>query len=246
MPTIRVVIASDNSIIRTALAALLDRIDDFEVSASIRLSTLTTLSRRSSDVLLLEIPESQVGRLRRITTCRHAARVRAVVLLDSNPNAAYIRSVFAVGAKAYVLKSSDVHELYKAIRLAYRGRTYLDSELGMPIADDLLNGQRYVSGTGVRHLSRREAQVIREVARGFTSKAIARKLGVSQKTIQTYRARIYEKLELGTRAEIVQYALRNGLLPGMMPASDDADLRGPGSRVRKNVSLKSPSERRCA
>ena len=233
MPSIRVVIASDDPIIRAALAALVDRVDDFEVAAEIRLATLAGLSSKSADVLLLEVPESQLGRLERMTNWGHSARLRGVVLLDSDPKAAYIRSLFTLGVKAYVLKSSSTHDLYKAIRLAHRGHTYLDPQLGIPIAKDLLHGQGVASGNGVRHLSRREAQVIREVARGFTSKAIAQKLGVSQKTIQTYRARIYEKLELRTRADVVQYAIGNGWLLGMSASEQHAAESGKTCHSRR-------------
>ena len=232
MPSIRVVIASDDPIIRTALAALLEGVDDFEVAAEVRLLTVTGLSSKSFDVLLLEVPESHVGRVERIGNCWHSARLRGVVLVDSNPKSVYIRSLFTLGAKAYVLKSSNTHDLYKAIRLAHQGRSYMDPQLGIPIAKDLLNGQSVASGNGVRHLSRREAQVIREVARGFTSKAIARKFGLSQKTIQTYRARIYEKLELRTRAEVVQYAIGNGLLPGMSAKERLAAVSGKDLSLR--------------
>lgn len=241
MPGIRVVIASDNPIIRMSLAALLERVDDFEVRAEVRLSTLTGFPGQSSEVLLLEVPESQVARLGRIVNGRLTVGLRAVVLLDSSPKAAYIRSLFTLGAKAYVLKSSEPHDLYKAIRLAHRGRVYLDPRLETPIAKDVLHGRRDGSGDGTKQLSRREAQVIREVARGFTSEAIARKLGVSQKTIQTYRSRIYEKLELSSRAEIVQYALRNGLL-----LEDAASQQTPRCNLRKDSSLRALPTRKCA
>ena len=214
MPNIRIIIASDEAVIRAALAALLDGVDGFEVAAAVRLATLRGLPSKSADVLLLEVPESHVGSLGSIGSGRHSARVRGVVLLDSNPNPAYIRSLFTLGAKAYVLKSSNTRDLYKAIRLAERGHRYLDPQLAIPIANNLLHAHGAPAANGVAHLSRREAQVIREVARGFTSKAIARKLGVSQKTIQTYRSRIYEKLQLRTRAELVQYAIGNGLMLG--------------------------------
>lgn len=243
MPSIRVVVASDSPIIRTALAALLARVNDFEVAAEVRLSNLTGTPRKSSDVLLLEVPEAQVGRLGRTANSRHSEKLRAVVLVDSNPSTAYIRSLFTLGARAYVLKASETDDLYKAIRLAHRGSIFLDPQLGTPIASDLLHAHGYTSGNGFTQLSRREAQVIREVARGFTSKAIARKLGVSQKTIQTYRARIYEKLELGTRAEIVEYAIRNGLLHEM-PAGDDGGQRLPRCRLRKELQPGTLSKRR--
>lgn len=109
--------------------------------------------------------------------------------------------------------SADNSELYEAIRLAHRGRRYLDPRLSDSITDLLLGGASMpIRRPHAKRFSGREAQVLKEIARGFTMKLIAKNLGVSEKTVQTYRARIYEKLELRTRADLVHYAIAHGLL----------------------------------
>jgi DNA-binding NarL/FixJ family response regulator len=121
--------------------------------------------------------------------------------------------MLATGVKAYVLRSASNSELYEAIRAARRGRRYLDPRLSDSIAGMLLGtNDTAIRKPRTKRLSGREAQVLRKVAQGFTTKTIAEKLGVSEKTIQTYRERIYDKLELRTRADLVHYAIAHGML----------------------------------
>ena len=121
--------------------------------------------------------------------------------------------MLALGVRAYIVRSAENSELYDAIRAVHRGRRYLDPQLSDSITDMLLGRKTAaIRKPQVKRLSAREAQVLRGVAQGLTAKAIAAKLGVSEKTIQTYRERIYNKLELRTRADLVHYAIAHGML----------------------------------
>lgn len=214
MPSIRLLIASQHPIVRTALGTLLKGIRDFEVVAEVDLAHLISSAREQSpEVFLVELTEAGLVGLRAVATLMRVAPAAAVVILSSNENSSYIRSMLATGVKAYVLRSASNSELYEAIRAAHHGRRYLDPRLSDSITEMLLGR----TGTAIRkpqakRLSGREAQVLRGIAQGFTTKVIAEKLGVSEKTIQTYRERIYDKLELRTRADLVHYAIAHGML----------------------------------
>ncbi|MGA8270441.1 MAG: response regulator transcription factor [Candidatus Sulfotelmatobacter sp.] len=118
------------------------------------------------------------------------------------------------------MRSATNSELYDAIRTVHRGRRYLDPRLSDSITDMLLGRKTSaIRKPQAKRLSGREAQVLRGVAQGFTTKAIAAKLGVSEKTIQTYRERIYDKLELRTRADLVHYAIAHGMLNSLESVS---------------------------
>jgi two-component system, NarL family, response regulator NreC len=214
MPGIRLLIASGHPIVRTALGTLLKGIRDFKVVAEVDLAHLVATAREHSpEVFLVELTEAGLVGLRAVGTLLRVAPSAAVVILSSNENPSYIRSMLATGVKAYVLRSASNSELYEAIRAAHRGRRYLDPRLSDSIADMLLGTNDVaIRKPRVRRLSGREAQVLREIAQGFTAKTIAEKLGVSEKTIQTYRERIYDKLELRTRADLVHYAIAHGML----------------------------------
>jgi two-component system, NarL family, response regulator NreC len=144
----------------------------------------------------------------------------AVVVLSSNENPSYVRSLLAIGIRAYVARSASNAELHEAIRTVHRGRRYLDPRLSDSITDMLVGRKTAaIREPQVKRLSGREAQVLQAVARGFTTREIAVKLGVSGRTIQTYRERIYEKLELRTRADLVHYAIAHGMLNATESAS---------------------------
>jgi DNA-binding NarL/FixJ family response regulator len=214
MPKIRLLIASKHPIVRTGLGRLLNATRDFEVIAEVDLSSIVKAALElSPDVFLIELTEAGLAGLRATAVLMRAITTAAVVILSSNENPSYVRSLLALGVRAYVARSASNSELYEAIRTVHRGRRYLDPRLSDSITDMLVGRKTApIRKPQVKRLSGREAQVLRGVARGFTTKAIAAKLGVSEKTIQTYRERIYEKLELRTRADLVHYAIAHGML----------------------------------
>jgi two-component system response regulator NreC len=193
---------------------MLRGIPDFEVVAETDLSETSKKARDSSaNVFLIELTEAGVPGLRAVAALMNTVPGAAVVILTSNENPSYIRSMLATGVKAYVLRSASNSQLYEAIRLAHRGKRYLDPRLSDSITYLLLGGNGGAIGKPhTKRLSGREAQVLREIAQGFTTKTIAQKLGVGERTIQTYRERIYTKLELRNRADLVHYAIAHGML----------------------------------
>lgn len=214
MPKIRLLIASQHPIVRTGLGMLLNGVRDFEVVADVDLSQIVKASLElSPEIVLVELAEAGLGGLQAIAALMRAASNAAVAVLSSNENPSYVRSMLALGIRAYVLRSASNSELYEAIRVVHRGRRYIDPRLSDSITDMLLGRKTAaIRKPRAKPLSGREAQVLRGVAQGFTTKAIAEKLGVSEKTIQTYRERIYNKLELRTRADLVHYAIAHGML----------------------------------
>lgn len=114
------------------------------------------------------------------------------------------------GVTGYVLKRSSENELLLALRSAARGLKFLDSTL---IGEIALEGAQQASPLEHKNqLSKRELQVLKRIVQGYTSQEITRQLELSTKTVETYRARIYEKLELRNRAELVRYAINFGLI----------------------------------
>ncbi|HXZ42891.1 MAG TPA: response regulator transcription factor [Terriglobales bacterium] len=214
MPKIRLLIASEHPIVRTGLGKLLNGTQDFEVIAVVDLSDIVKAGLElSPDVFLVELTDVGLAGLQATAALMRAITTAAVAVLSSNENPSYVRSLLAMGVRAYVARSASNSELYAALRTVYCGRRYLDPRLSDSITDMLVGRKTAaIRNPQVKRLSGREAQVLRGVARGFTTKAIAVKLGVSDRTIQTYRERIYEKLELRTRADLVHYAIAHGML----------------------------------
>jgi two-component system, NarL family, response regulator NreC len=218
---IHLLIASEHPIARTALGKLLNAIPDFAVAGEVDLTHIATAARElSPDVLLVELTEAGLAGMHAIAALLRAAPSAAVAVLSSNENPTYLRSMLAMGVRAYVVRSAANSELYEAIRTVHRGKRYLDPRLSDSITDMLIGRKNAaIRKPQVKRLSGREVQVLRAIAQGFTTKAIAVKLGVSERTIQTYRERIYEKLELRTRADLVHYAIAHGMLNSPESAS---------------------------
>jgi DNA-binding NarL/FixJ family response regulator len=214
VPKIRILIASAHAIVRTGLGTLLRTVRDFVIVGEMDLSHLVNPPLPLvPDVFLLELTEAGFHGLRITANLLRVAPEAAVVVFSSNENPSYVRSILAMGVRGYVLRSALNEELYEAIRIVHRGKRYIDPRLSDSITEMLLGRTGAIMHQPrVTRLSKRESQVLREIAIGFTNKSIARKLGLSTKTIQTYRARIYEKLELRTRADLVHYAIAHGIL----------------------------------
>jgi two-component system response regulator NreC len=137
-----------------------------------------------------------------------------VLVLTMHDDPAYLRSALAAGASGYLLKRAVDAELLAAIRAVHRGGIFVDPRLADVLVQDVLakRGTRAGSKRPVSILSERELQVLRLVARGYTSTQIAKQIFVSVKTVETYRSRFAEKLGLRTRSDVIRFAVQMGLL----------------------------------
>lgn len=134
-----------------------------------------------------------------------------VVVLTAHEDRGYLRQVMAAGASGYVLKRSAAADVAGAIRHAAAGHTYLDPA----VAGQLLTGPGRTAGRAVpQELSEREVEVLMQIARGYPNKQIAARLGVSVKTVETYKARAMDKFGATSRVDVVRYASERGWLGG--------------------------------
>jgi two-component system, NarL family, response regulator NreC len=215
MNKIRLLIASDFRLARSGLRQLVIGREDIEVVAESDLRTsLQQVQESSPDVVLLDLPIPEPHNIPAVSQLLKDKQAK-VVVMSANENVTYVRSLLAAGVLGYVLRSASEEELFSAIRTANNGRYFIDPQLSDAVADILVSGRFAGQPSRARGgLSNRELQVLAAIARGFTSSEIACQLQLSAKTIETYRARIYEKLGLKSRAELVGYAIATGLLTG--------------------------------
>ena len=210
---VRVLLASDYAIPRIALRKLLEPESDIAIVGESH--EIENASREITevrpDLILMEIAVPGPHGLRSTTRIVQRFPDARVIVLTNNTNAGYVRSMLAAGAYGYVLKQSTEVEMLLAIRTVSRGRRYLDPNLSDAITQVVLGTAEREASSGTK-LSDRELQVLKRIARGFTNQEIAEELRLSTKTVETYRARIYYKLKLRSRAELVEYALAVGLL----------------------------------
>ena len=205
--TIRVVIADDHSVVRRGLRQVLDAADGFEVVAEA--SDLEGARRYTRghhpDVLVLDLNMPGGSTLDGIPEIRAECPETQIVVLTMQDEPAYARHALSAGALGYVLKEAAEAELVEAIRRAAAGDIYLNPRLGARVAAEPPPGPP-------DGLSEREVEVLRLIALGHTNGEIAEQLFLSVRTVETHRAHIQQKLRLGTRSELVRYALDHGLV----------------------------------
>ena len=204
---ISVVLADDHALMRRSLRLLLDREADIEVIAEAR--ELASVARHLQDdpphVLILDLSMPDGSSVEAIGQLRERVPETQIVALTMDDNPTFAQRALAAGALGFVAKDLADDELPQAVRAAARGEEYISPRMA-PRLDAI--GRALTE----EKLSTREVKVLRLIAHGHTSVEIARKLHVSPRTVQTQRAHILTKLGLGTRAELVHYALGRGLL----------------------------------
>jgi two-component system, NarL family, response regulator NreC len=214
MGKIRVLVASDYQLARCALRQLLKSDQSFEVlmtEAEIGKGLPGLCQTLSPDVLLMAVGCQSSSSLRVLVNVLATVPRSRIVVVGSGETSTYVRALLGAGVLGYILKAASQSELFQAIKQVDLGRRFIDPRL-----EDCFSGELNQPITGLRgepskHLSRREIEVLRAICLGFTTSEISKDLDLSQKTVQTYRERIYKKLALRTRADLVHYALAHGL-----------------------------------
>jgi len=173
-----------------------------------------TARETKPDVALLDLTMPRVGGMKALEEMVRDCRETRVLVLTMHDDPAYLRSALAAGASGYLLKRAVDAELIAAIRAVHRGGIFVDPRLAGVLVQDVLAKKTTKAGSTqpANILSRRELQVLKLVALGYTSAEIAGRLFVGVKTIETYRSRLAEKLGLQSRSEVVRFAVQMGLL----------------------------------
>jgi len=202
---IRVLIADDHSLVRSGLRALLDAQPDLEVvgEAEDGVVVIERCRRLLPDVVLMDLTMPGRGGIPAIEELRQELPATKVLVLTMHDDEAYARQARLAGAAGYVLKKAVARELIAAIRAVHAGKTHFN----LAAADT-----PPASGAPLELLTQRECEVVGLIALGHTSTEIAAKLHISEKTVETHRAHVFEKLNVKTRADLVRFALEHNLL----------------------------------
>ncbi len=216
-PRTRILVADDHAILRSGLRMLINTQNDMEVvgEAVDGEDAIRRVGELDPDIVLLDLSMPGMGGIRALEVIRERYPRTRVLVLTMHDEYAYVRSVLAAGGAGFVVKRAADAELLSAIRTVSQGRSYIDVSLASTGSlEEIVNpkaGDRDGGWRDVR-LSQREREVLTSVAHGYTNQQIADSLGLSVKTVETYRARVAEKVGLKNRADLVRYALDAGLL----------------------------------
>jgi two-component system, NarL family, response regulator NreC len=212
---IRVLLADDHPILRSGLRLLLGAEPDMVVvgEANDGHEAVESTLRLRPDVVVMDIAMPEMGGLEATRKISQLSPGTRVLILTVHGEEQYLLPVVQAGGSGYVRKSQADTDLLEAVRAVHRGEVFLDPPATKMLLEDYLG--RVQSGAetdSYRTLSEREREVLKLTAEGYTSQQIAERLILSPKTVDTYRQRVMDKLNLHHRAELVKYALRKGLL----------------------------------
>ena len=214
---IRVAIVDDHAVVRAGLRAFLSASPDLDIvaEAASGREALAALMTTPADVALIDLAMPGMGGLE-LTEELGRRKGPKVIVLTMHEDALYARALLAAGARGYVLKRALDSELIDAVRTVHAGGAWVDSTLGVMPAPVALTAPALTVDAEARdaagNLAPREREVLRLLAEGHTNREVADQLELSMKTVETYRARIVEKLHLRTRASLVRFAMNAGLL----------------------------------
>jgi DNA-binding NarL/FixJ family response regulator len=206
-------LADDHAVVREGLKALLASEPGLDVvgEAADGPTALDQATKLDPDVVVMDVSMPGMNGAEVTAQLRRAKPECKVLALTVHEDRGYLRMLLEAGAVGYVLKRAASEELVRAVRAVAAGGTYLDPALAESIVGHFVGRAGTPANIGVE-LSDRETEVIRLIARGHSNKEIAAHLGLSVKTVETYKTRSLEKLGLRSRVDIVRYAVRQGWL----------------------------------
>ena len=216
---VKIVIADDHAVVRTGFSMILNYQEDMEVVATAAdgVEAYQKVLEYNPEVLILDLsmPPGECGL---VATSRFSESFpeTKILILTMYDDEEYLFHVLKSGAKGYILKNAPDEQLILAVRTVYKGETYVDMKMTTSLVNEFINQSHQeevsYSSDPFKILSKRELEILPLIAKGYGNKDIAEKLFVSVKTVEAHKTHIMNKLNLKSKPELVEYALKKKLL----------------------------------
>lgn len=216
---VKIVIADDHAVVRTGFSMILNYQEDMEVVATAAdgVEAYQKVLEYKPDVLILDLSmplgESGLVATSKISESFPETKILILTMYDDEE---YLFHVLKSGAKGYILKNAPDEQLILAVRTVYKGETYVDMKMTTSLVNEFINQSHQeevsYSSDPFKILSKRELEILPLIAKGYGNKDIAEKLFVSVKTVEAHKTHIMNKLNLKSKPELVEYALKKKLL----------------------------------
>lgn len=212
MERLKILLAEDHRILREGLKRLIAEQPNMEVvgEADNGIAAWQQAIELEPDIVLMDITMPLLNGAEATMKIREQCPNVKVIALTGHRASAYLNEVLKAGASGYVLKQAAIDELIDAIHTVAKGGSYIDSASRELMVHSPLDARVYKGEAQGKPLSQREIQVLSLVADGYTNKEIANELSISVKTVETHKANCMQKLDLKSRAELVDYARFRG------------------------------------
>jgi two-component system, NarL family, response regulator NreC len=213
MPTI--VLADDHALIREGLRTVLAGEGDCVVvgEAADGRDVVPLVNQLQPDVLIVDLMLPSLSGLEVIRQVRSRTPHTRVVALSMHANESYVLAALRHGAVAYVLKDAHSMEIIQAVREVVAGRHYLSPPLSQLALEAYIQKAKGAPLDAYETLTTREREVLHLIAQGESTSAIAARLALSPRTIETHRSNLIRKLGLRTQNDLIRYALQRGIIP---------------------------------
>lgn len=212
---IKIVVADDHDIVRLGIVGLLSREEAFEVigEANNGQEAVELAKTLKPNVVLMDLTIPILNGIEATQQIVDACPNTRVVVLTMHQDRAHIRRAFEAGASGYVLKKNELGDLIRAIRTVQKGEVFLSPAISRVVVETFVGREDLpISGGKNDGLSHREREVLVLVAEGQTNKEIADSLHIAEKTVAAHRANVMQKLDLKNAADLVRYAIREGMV----------------------------------
>ena len=205
----RVLVVDDHPVVRQGLRLLIDHESDLEVCAEAETvaDALEAITKHKPDVAVVDLSLRGTSGLELIKDIRVRHADLPVLVLSMSDESVYAERVLRAGARGYLMKEAATDEVLTALRRVLDGGIYLSDAMASRLLAQLVRGVPADGGSPVGRLSDRELEVFGLIGRGLGTSDIARRLHLSPKTIETYRAHIKQKLDLADATELLQHAI---------------------------------------
>ncbi|EJG0114629.1 nitrate respiration regulation response regulator NreC [Staphylococcus pseudintermedius] len=213
----RIVIADDHAVVRTGFSMILNFQEDMEVvgTAADGVEPYQKVMEHAPDVLIMDLsmPPGESGLIATSKILDSFPNTK-ILILTMYDDEEYLFHVLRSGASGYILKNAPDEQLLLAIRTVYQGETYIDPKMTTSLVKEFVHSSNdgEYSNDPFKVLSKRELEILPLIAKGYGNKDIAEKLFVSVKTVEAHKTRIMDKLNLKSKPELVEYALKKKLL----------------------------------
>ena len=208
---VKVILVDDHTMFREGLRRSFAECDDIQVvsEAGTAEELMKSLPRYKPNVIILDIKLPDIDGPALIQNIKAASPASKVVILTMYNHPRYVLHAFQNGADGFVLKGSPFADLLQAVKTVCRGKAYICPEVAPELVGQLKQPRK---GSSLDNLSPREFEVFTLLGNGLSLKEIGARLGIGEKTVGTYRARIMTKLHLSSRTDLFRIALESGVI----------------------------------
>ncbi|MBL7994873.1 response regulator transcription factor [bacterium] len=209
MKKIRILLADDHALVRDGMKTLLRNVDDLIVAgeASDGVEVIDKIKELSPDIVIMDISMPRMTGLEAMDVIQRDYPETKVLIVTMHENEDYAYQIFKAGAAGYILKSAEKKEFIDAIRAISKGETFFARSMSA------VTSRNFISKTQSSiPITRREKEILRLIVDGLTNQAIADKLFISPRTVDTHRSNLMQKLKIKNTAGLVRFAMENGIV----------------------------------